>query len=81
MDRPTISNDQAITQAGMTIGTYLSQAIHEIDRRLGEGYAQKHPELIAECIRSQTLDYNSTALVDSLHALAAALRERGQNFD
>jgi hypothetical protein len=47
MDRPTIENTNAV-QAGTTIGTYLGVSIAEIDKRLGEGYAEKHPALVSE---------------------------------
>jgi hypothetical protein len=76
MNRPTIENTTAVFQAGDTIGTYLSQAIIEIDRRLGKGYAKKHPSLIAECIRSQTMDFNSTAMVAVLYEIGDSLEAR-----
>ena len=69
---------------GVTIAQYLTQAIFEIDLRLGDGYAEKHPGLIAECVRSQTLDFNNCLMVatiweirDTLDYLADQLgRER-----
>ena len=73
MDRPTISNNHAVSQAGMTIGQYLHQAIREIDDTIGEGYAQRHPDLIAECIRSQTMDFNNVAIVAVLYEIRDAL--------
>jgi len=73
MERPTISNDHAVSQAGETIGQYLGQAIKEIDERLGDGYAQRHPDLIAECIRSQTMDFNNVAIVAVLYEIRDAL--------
>ena len=76
MDRPTIENTNAVFQAGTTIGTYLSQAIAEIDNRLGDGYAEKHPALLAECVRSQTMDFNSTALIAVLYEIRDALEAR-----
>jgi hypothetical protein len=75
MEKPTISNTGAVFQAGATIGTYLSQAIEEIDKRLGHGYAERHPELIAECVRSQTLDFNGVSLSAALHELREGLHE------
>ncbi len=73
MERPTISDNDAVFQAGTTIGVYLTSAIAEIDRRLGEGYAQDHPALIAECVRSQTMDFNSVALTAVLYEIRDAL--------
>lgn len=76
MDRPSFGSTEAVYQAGATIGTYLSQAIEEIDSRLGEGYAKNHPELIAECVRSQTMDFNMTALTAVLYEIGDALEAR-----
>lgn len=76
MNKPTINDTDAVFQAGATIGTYLSQAITEIDKQLGEGYAEKHPELIAECVRSQTMDFNSTALTAVLYEIRDVLETR-----
>lgn len=75
MERPDISNTNAVFQAGATIGTYLTQAIDEIDKRLGEGYAAKHPSLIAECVRSQTMDFNCTSMTAAIYAACDALRD------
>ena len=63
-------------QAGATIGVYLSQAIKEIDLRFGEGYAEANPNLVAECVRSQTLDFNGVSLSAVLYELRDALLER-----
>ena len=37
----------AMRQGAMTAGYYLREAIGCINKALGEGYAAKHPELIA----------------------------------
>lgn len=73
MERPTITNTNAVFQAGDTMATYLSCAIREIDERLGEGYASKHPELIAACIAAQASDFNNCALVAAIYQLADAM--------
>lgn len=73
MEKPTIENTNAVFQAGTTIGTYLSSAISEINKRLDDGDAWQHPQLIAECVRSQTMDYNNTALVAVLYEIKEAL--------
>jgi len=77
MQRPTIDNTSAVFQAGTTIGTYLTSAIHEIDKRFEEGYARKHPKLVAECVRSQTLDFNGVALNAVLYEISDALGRIG----
>jgi hypothetical protein len=78
MERPTISADDAVSQAGTTIGQYLTQAISEIDQRFGEGYAQDNPALVAECVRSQTMDLNSVALTAVLYEIRDALEAKGK---
>ena len=73
MERPTLNADNAVSQAGWTIGRYLNQAIDEIDRCFGEGFAKKHPALVAECVRSQTMDFNTTSLVSAIWAISDAI--------
>jgi hypothetical protein len=74
MDRPTVTNSHAVAQAGMTIGQYLSQAKTEIDRVFWNGFDEENPALVAECVRSQTLDYNNTALTDAIYELSDAIK-------
>lgn len=61
---PLPSNDahSAIEQAGATASKYLNEAILEINARLGHGYAEKHPELIAAFMRTAASDYNAWSL-------------------
>jgi hypothetical protein len=73
MKKPEIDATSAVYQAGSTVGVYLTQAIRKIDENLGAGYAKRHPELIAECVRSQTMDLNSVALVAAMYEIAEAL--------
>ncbi|SEK97283.1 hypothetical protein SAMN05421666_2938 [Roseovarius nanhaiticus] len=35
---------------------HLAQAIAAIDAQLGEGYAAKHPELVASLVQSSTIE-------------------------
>ena len=73
MERPTLSNEQALTQAGDTTHTYLHRAVRMLDDCFGQGYAAANPQLVAECIRSQTLDYHTTALTATLYAVGDTL--------
>ena len=73
MDRPNISANSAVIQAGKTIGQYLSQAETEIDSRFGKRFAVKHPELLAACVLAQTQDFNSVALCSALYEIRDAL--------
>lgn len=70
-------------QAVGTTSLYLRQAIAEIDQALGEGYAAKHPELIAGFMQAAASDYLAwqlgvcTAhLVDSIGNRPIALARR-----
>lgn len=73
MNKPTVDEYQAMSQAGGTIGTYLGHAIHEIDQRLGKGYAAKHPELMAAFISAAATDYHTTALTAVLYEIKEEL--------
>ena len=69
----------------MSANTYLSAAIADIDRRLGEGYAKGHPELIAAYVRTAAIDYAATTLAQQvragLDALADAVSSHGPTGD
>ena len=45
----------------MTAGEYLQHAIVEIDKELGDGYAAKHPELIAAFIQVAAMDFQTSS--------------------
>jgi hypothetical protein len=49
-------------QAPDTIDEYLGKARKFIDAEFGEGYAAKHPDLVAAFIKAAAYDFN-TALV------------------
>lgn len=49
--------DDAMRQAMMTAHDYLLNAIVDIDRLLGEGYAARHPGLIAAYMRVACDDF------------------------
>ena len=61
---PLPDNDahSAMDQAGFTASKYLNEAILEINARLGPGYAEKHPELIAAFMRTAASDYSAWSL-------------------
>ena len=62
MRRITIEPEKALDQAGGTIMQYMHQAIHEIDKEFGGGYAKGHPELLGAMIKAQAIDFNTTML-------------------
>ena len=75
MEKPTISNSYAVTQAGMTIEQYHNQAVRILDNSFGKGYAQKHPELLSSYVNSQALDFNYCLISSALWEISESLRK------
>lgn len=75
MDKPTISNDSAVHQAGLTIHQYLVQAKAHIDDVFGFGYAESHPNLVGACVQAQVTDFNSAILATPMFEVASALED------
>lgn len=73
MKKPTIDKQDAMFQAGPTAGVYLEQAIRCIDGHLGDGYAAKHPELIAAMVSAQASDFNNCLLATAVWEVAEAM--------
>lgn len=46
-------------QAHMTAREYLIHAIESVDDLLGEGYAEKHPELLGQMVIASAIDYHT----------------------
>ncbi len=49
-------------QAAPTITTYLRVAAEAIDGEFGEGFSDKHPELVGAFIQAASLDYVGSLL-------------------
>ena len=85
MNKPTINNTNAVRQAGDTIHTYLRQARSLVIELFGEEYETEHPDLYArvviECIRSQTLDFNNTAITSALWEIKEAIESLGRSIE
>jgi DNA-binding phage protein len=81
-DRITASAETLMKQAALTADYYLSQAIEDIDNRLGEGFAGKHPELIAAYMQAAAADCSAAIVAKQIRlgfeGLAVAL---SQTFD
>lgn len=61
----TLTPSGAVRQAGVTVDQYLMYAISDIDRRFNEdGYAKKHPELVAAYIKACVMDFNTWATTE-----------------
>ena len=72
-------NDTLMRQAPMTTDTYLAEALVDIDKRLGKGYAKAHPELIAAFMQAAASDLGAAviarAIQDGMHGIEGAIRE------
>jgi len=54
-----ISAAELLKQANCTAECYLIDAIHSIDKFLGDGYAAAHPALIAAYMKTAALDFDT----------------------
>ena len=77
------SPETLMRQAVMTSAEYMSGAIREIDAKFGEGYAKKHPELVAAFINSCAMDYATNHLtvfgdraIEHAHSLVDKARRK-----
>jgi len=52
----------------MTASGYLFEAIERIDKQLGEGYAEEHPELIVGFMHAAAFDCSIGVLAQQLRA-------------
>ena len=63
-----------VDQASGTAGDYLFAAKKKIDQTFGEGYASKHPELVAAFIKTAGQDFNTAVL-------AVAIQEASEKIE
>ncbi len=63
-------------QASMTAHDYFHAAIDAIDKRLGDGYAAKHPELIAAFMQTAARDFQTSITTQAMQEIAEALEAR-----
>lgn len=56
------SADTLLRQASMTAAEYFDKAVRHIDDSFGDGYAKKHPELIAAFMQVAASDMNYATL-------------------
>lgn len=73
MEKPSISDDAAVTQAGETIKQYLNQAREAIDEVFGSGYARHNPVLVAACVQAQAEDYKAVATTAPLYDISRSI--------
>lgn len=56
--------------AGLQAANWLTQAVRHIDERFGEGFAQKHPELMAAMVSASALDYHAGMVSEAIESHA-----------
>ena len=68
-----ITGDPAtlMRRAQMAAAEYLESAIKEVNKILGKGYAQEHPELIAAFMKVAAADYGASIIAASIQSHAA----------
>jgi hypothetical protein len=75
-----LNETDLMRQACMTAHDYLLHGKSDIDERLGVGYAQVHPELLAAYMQTAALDYMAGFLAKeiggALERIAEAMRAR-----
>ena len=68
-------------QAGPTVGHWLSQSVHEIDRTFGDGYAKKNPALVAAFIQAAAIDQLTGHLTTRIASRIADLSQAASELD
>lgn len=63
-------------QAGMTAAVYMSDAIDEIDRAFGKGYAKGHPELVGAFMQTAASDYHAACLAVAIQEHTSMLQNK-----
>jgi hypothetical protein len=69
----TASNSTLMRQAQSTADTYMHAAVGDIDREFGEGFARKHPELIAAYMQTSAIDLGTAIITRALDRLVTAV--------
>ena len=81
MTKPSLSYEEAASQASSTTSIYFSEAIEMIDEQFGEGYAKKNPALIAPLVTAQVQDFNNCTLVRSLWEIAESIQNNADEIN
>lgn len=71
----TGSYDTLMRQAPDTADVYLRAAIRNIDSSFGDGYAAKHPELVAAMVRTSGADFNTSAMIVAIQEASSLIAD------
>ena len=61
--RVSADASELMKQAGYTADNYMRDAVERINKHLGDGYAELHPELIGQYMQTAALDYLATSVL------------------
>lgn len=73
MNAVTATAEELLQQASWTAADYLSGGIEAIDKKFGEGYAKKHPELLGAFMAAASRDLQTSLTVQALQEVARNL--------
>jgi hypothetical protein len=69
MKRITAEPETLVRQAALTTADYMRDAVNEIDKTFGDGFAKKNPELVGQFIQTCATDYSAAAVVSAIQDL------------
>ena len=67
--------------AHMTANEYFIHSVEYIDNVFGEGYAEKHPELVAEFMRTAAIDFMTASITAGIEGVAESLEKIAESID
>ena len=67
--------DTLMRQAPATAAEYLREAVRAIDKQFEDGYASKHPELVATLIDVSAKDFNNAILIVAIQEASEKIAE------
>ncbi len=78
-----VSADAAtlMRQAHMTADEYFRNAVRYIDDVFGEGYAEKHPELVAKFMEVAAIDFMTASITAGIEGVAESLEKMAESMD
>ena len=78
-----VSADAAtlMKQAHMTANEYFVYAVDYIDKVFGEGYAEKHPELVAKFMEVAAIDFMTASITAGIEGVAESLEKIADSMD
>lgn len=75
MEKITSSAPDLMEHAVKTANDYMADAILMINKQLGNGYAQQHPELIGAFMQTAAQDFKTSTLCSVIQDLEQAIRD------